>query len=154
MPESVYEIAALALRYMIAAVITLITLRVAYTTFAQLRREDAPSAVLGTLKITGWPKNKNGTAPKGRIGTVFSLGRDALIGAAHKCDIRLGHKSVESVHAQIWEKEGVFYLSPVKGRVLVNGKSAQRGTMLPNGCKIAIGAIELEFTPTTGGRHA
>ena len=150
MPKELFDLVASVLRYLIIAVVLFIAVRAAWVTVIDFRRAIPEDIILGALEVTSVRGQKR--APKGsaaardktrlRKGKVFPLGRDVLIGSARKCDVRINHPSIARVHAQIWEKDGIFFLSPVQGQVRIGKEELARRSELFNGDVLTMGALE------------
>lgn len=138
-----YELAALAGRYVFAALMVLIVLRAARITFvdarraALLRRMSPETGICGELVVT-----RGGD--KARQGMRYPVIREGMIGASRRADIRIRHRSVRRRHAYFQMFEDGLSVRSHAGAFLGDGRGRPaRELMLGDGDSLTIGAVRL-----------
>lgn len=143
MTHDLYELAALAARYVFAALMLLIVLRAARLTVldsrkaAKLRRLSPMTGVCGELVVL----EGDGRA---RRGMKYPVIREGMIGSSGRADVRIRHKSVRRRHA--------FFLMTDQGLMLRDHANAPmrdadgepvRKLLLGDGDEFSVGGIRL-----------
>lgn len=143
MSGGLYEIIALAARYLFAALMVLIVIRAWKITIvdsrraAMLRRMSPETGVCGEfLILTG-----NG---KVRDGMRFPVIREGMIGSSGKADVRLRANGVHRTHAYFeFTKKGLRLRDHASARIYNARGEAKRELLLGDGAKITIGSVEM-----------
>ena len=68
-----------------------------------------------------------------------------LIGRSRACDLQLPIASISKKHALLYQKDGVWMISPLKGEVAVNGQPVEDFCALSEGDRIAFSDQILTF---------
>ncbi|MBQ4088583.1 MAG: hypothetical protein IJC56_01700 [Clostridia bacterium] len=143
MSGSMYELIAIAARYLFAALMVLIVIRAWKITLvdarraAVLRRLSPETGVCGEFLImTG--------GGKVREGMRFPVIREGMIGSAAKADIRLRASGVHRSHAYFeLTKNGLRVRTHASARLYNARGESKREVMLGDGAKITVGSIEM-----------
>lgn len=143
MSGGLYEIIALAARYLFAALMVLIVIRAWKITIvdarraATLRRMSPETGVCGEfLILTG-----NG---KVREGMRFPVIREGMIGSSNKADVRLRAGGVHRTHAYFeLTKKGLRLRDHASARIYNARGEAKREMLLGDGSKITVGSVEM-----------
>lgn len=143
MGADAYEILALCMRYVFAALMLLIVLRAWRITAAdgaratKLRRLSPQTGIVGELLVVGGGE-------RARDGMRYRLILEGTVGSGRRCDIRIRHSSVRSRHAVFqMTNEGLFIRSHAGARI-ADGHGRQRREMtLHDGDILFIGHVRL-----------
>lgn len=143
MSGSMYELIAIAARYLFAALMVLIVIRAWKITLvdarraAVLRRLSPETGVCGEFLImTG--------GGKVREGMRFPVIREGMIGSAAKADIRLRASGIHRSHAYFeLTKNGLRVRTHANARLYNARGESKREVMLGDGAKITVGSIEM-----------
>ena len=143
MNGQLYELAALAGRYVFAALMVLIVLRAARITLidarraAALRRMSPETGVIGELLVTSGGQ-------KARTGMRYPVIREGMIGSSRRADVRIRHASVRRRHAWFQQAEGGLKIRAHAGAPLRDGEGEPlRAALLEDGDVLRIGAVEV-----------
>ena len=147
MSANLYEILALAMRYVFAALMVLIVLRAWRLTAVdsarakRLRRLSPETGIIGEmLVINGGEKAKNGMR--------YSVILEGTIGSGPRADIRIRHSSVRRRHGYfIMTDEGLFIRGHASARIGANGRWVRECT-LKDGEELRIGKVDLMLVLT------
>ena len=143
MGADAYEILALCMRYVFAALMLLIVLRAWRITAAdgaratKLRRLSPQTGIVGELLVVGGGE-------RARDGMRYRLILEGTVGSGRRCDIRIRHSSVRARHAVFqMTNEGLFIRSHAGARI-ADGHGRQRREMtLHDGDILFIGRVRL-----------
>ena len=81
-----------------------------------------------------------------RLGEEYALtAAEGLIGRKKGCDLCIGKPSIHKEHALFEQKEGAWWLTPLKGQVYHNEKPMKKSAPLHHGDVIALGEEEFIF---------
>ena len=143
MTGGLYELIAIAARYLFAALMVLIVVRAWKITIvdarraATLRRMSPETGVCGEFLIL----NSDG---KVREGMRFPVIREGMIGSSAKADVRLRASGVHRTHAYFdLTPSGLRLRDHASARVYNAKGEAKREMLLGDGAKITVGAIEM-----------
>ena len=147
MSANFYEILALAMRYVFAALMVLIVLRAWRLTAVdsarskRLRRLSPETGIIGEmLVINGGEKAKNGMR--------YSVILEGTIGSGPRADIRIRHSSVRRRHGYfVMTEEGLFIRGHANARIGMNGRWMREGT-LKDGQELRVGKVDLMLVLT------
>ena len=138
-----YEIIAIAARYLFAALMVLIVIRAWKITIvdarraAMLRRLSPETGVCGEFLImTG--------SGKVREGMRFPVIREGMIGSSSKADVRLRASGVHRAHAYFeLTKKGLKIRTHANARLYNARGESRRDMLLGDGSRITVGSVEL-----------
>lgn len=143
MYENAFDIVALAMRYWFVLIVVYILIRLIQNVMLEFSSERtaqkrAAGYALGLLEVVE-PVNSP------LFGHTFALKRENTIGSARKCDIRLKAKTVNPLHAAVYQKGNKVFLSDYgsKQGVLLNGRRIKRDVPLIGDDEIALGSMIL-----------
>ena len=143
MNGQLYELAALAGRYVFAALMLLIVLRAGRITLidarraALLRRMSPETGISGELLVT-----RGGE--KARQGMRYPVIREGMIGTSRRADIRIRHSSVRRRHAYFQLFEDGLSVRSHAGAPLRDGHGRPaRELLLKDGDSLTIGGVKL-----------
>ena len=143
MGADAYEILALCMRYVFAALMLLIVLRAWRITAAdgaratKLRRLSPQTGIVGELLVV------NG-GERARDGMRYRLILEGTVGSGRKCDIRIRHSSVRSRHAVLqMTNDGLFIRSHAGARMADGFGRSRREMTLHDGDTLRIGHVQL-----------
>lgn len=147
MSANAYEILALAMRYVFAALMVLIVLRAWRLTFVdsarakRLRRLSPETGIIGEmLVIEGGEKAKPGMR--------YPVILEGTIGSGPRADIRIRHSSVRRRHGYfVMTDEGLFIRGHANARIGANGRWVRECT-LKDGEELRVGRVELMLVLT------
>ena len=138
-----YELAALAGRYVFAALMLLIVLRAGRITLidarraAALRRMSPETGVVGEFMVT-----RGGQRAK--TGMKYPVIREGMIGSSRRADIRLRHGSVRRKHAWFqMTEQGLRIRANARAPLRRGDGRVVRGIVLRDGDVITVGDVEL-----------
>ena len=143
MNGQLYELAALAGRYLFAALMLLIVLRAGRITLidarraALLRRMSPETGICGELLVT-----RGGE--KARQGMKYPVIREGMIGASRRADIRIRHSSVRRRHAYFQLFEDGLSVRSHAGAPLRDGRGRPcREMLLSDGDSLWVGGVRM-----------
>lgn len=143
MNGQLYELAALAGRYVFAALMLLIVLRAGRITLidarraALLRRMSPETGISGELVVT-----RGGE--KARQGMKYPVIREGMIGTSRRADIRIRHSSVRRRHAYFQLYEDGLGIRSHAGAPLKDGHGRPaRELLLHDGDSLTVGGVKL-----------
>ena len=143
MNGQLYELAALAARYVFAALMLLIVLRAGRITLvdarraALLRRMNPETGISGELVVT-----RGGE--KARQGMRYPVIREGMIGSSRRADIRIRHSSVRRRHAYFQLYADGLSVRSHAGAPLKDGHGQPAASlMLGDGDSLTIGSVRL-----------
>ena len=143
MGADAYEILALCMRYVFAALMLLIVLRAWRITAAdgaratKLRRLSPQTGIVGELLVVGGGE-------RARDGMRYRLILEGTVGSGRRCDIRIRHSSVRSRHAVFqMTNEGLCIRSHAGARIADGHGRQQREMTLHDGDVLFIGRVRL-----------
>ena len=143
MNSNVYELLALGMRYVFAALMVLIVIRAARITAVdsrrarRLRRLSPQTGLVGEMLVVDGGEHA-------RPGMRYPVTLEGAIGSSRRADIRLRHSSVRARHAfyQMTD-EGLFVRSHAAARIFDDlGRSVKEITLTDGDCVI-IGRVKL-----------
>lgn len=143
MSGNMYEIIAIAARYLFAALMVLIVIRAWNITIVDsrrasiLRRLSPETGVCGEFLITTG-------GGKVRDGMRFPVIREGMIGSSSKADVRLRASGVHRTHAYFeLTKNGLKVRTHASARLFNARGESKREFLLGDGAKITVGSIEM-----------
>lgn len=147
MSANLYEILALAMRYVFAALMVLIVLRAWRLTAVdsarakRLRRLSPETGIIGEMLVTEGGE-------KARPGMRYSVILEGTIGSGPRADIRIRHSSVRRRHSYfIMTDDGLFIRGHANARIGANGRWVRECT-LKDGEELRVGKVELMLVLT------
>ena len=147
MSANAYEILALAMRYVFAALMVLIVLRAWRLTAVdsarakRLRRLSPETGIIGEMLVI------NGSE-KAKPGMRYPVILEGTIGSGPRADIRIRHSSVRRRHAYfVMTDEGLFVRGHANARIGMNGRWL-RECSLKDGEELRVGKVELMLVLT------
>ena len=147
MSVNAYEILALAMRYVFAALMVLIVLRAWRLTAIdssrakRLRRLSPETGIIGEMLVLEGGE-------KARPGMRYPVILEGTIGSGPRADIRIRHSSVRRRHGYfIMTDEGLYIRGHANARVGMNGRWLRECT-LKDGAELRIGRVELMLVLT------
>ena len=151
MSANAYEILALAMRYVFAALMVLIVLRawrisvIDSRRATKLRRLSPDTGIIGEMLVV------NGSE-RARPGMHYPVTLEGTIGSARRSDIRVRHSTVRARHAiyQMTE-EGLFVRGHANARIRDKFGRGAKELMLQDGDILRIGDVALMLVLTDGG---
>lgn len=151
MSAGAYELLALAMRYVFAALILLIVLRAWFGASvdsqraARLRRLSPDTGIIGELLVTEGGE-------RARPGMRYPLTLEGTIGSGRRADIRVRHHSVRARHA-IYQMtdEGLFVRGHANKRLGTADGYFAREMLLRDGDVLRVGSVALMLVLTDGG---
>lgn len=143
MSENLYELLALAARYLFAGLMILIVVRAWRITIIDSRRAKTLRRISPETGISGELLVLEGDE-KAKRGMKYPVIREGQIGSGRKADIRIRHSSVRRRHAYfILKPEGLIVRSHA-GAPLRNGQGRPvKQALLHDGDEIIIGRVHL-----------
>ena len=148
MSANAYELLALAMRYVFAALMVLIVLRAWRITSvdsrraARLRRLSPDTGIIGEMLVV------NGSE-RARPGMRYPLTLEGAIGSGGRSDIRIRHSSVRSRHAIfMMTDEGLFVRGHASARIRDGRGHLARQLVLHDGEILRIGEVALMLVLT------
>ena len=146
-----YELLALAMRYVFAALILLIVARAWFGASvdsqraARLRRLSPDTGIIGELLVTDGGE-------RARTGMRYPLTLEGTIGSSRRADIRVRHHSVRGRHA-IYQMtdEGLYVRGHANKRVGDGDGNFARELLLRDGEVLRVGGVALMLVLTDGG---
>jgi len=142
-----YEILALAMRYVFAALMVLIVLRAWRLTAIdsarakRLRRLSPETGIIGELLVIEGGE-------KAKPGMRYPVILEGTIGSGPRADIRIRHSSVRRRHAYfVMTDEGLFIRGHANARIGMNGRWLREGR-LKDGQELRVGRVELMLVLT------
>ena len=153
MSANVYEILALAMRYVFAVLMVLIVLRAWRVSIVdsrratKLRRLSPDTGVIGEMLVTVGGE-------RAKPGMRYPVTLEGTIGSARRADIRVRHFSVRSRHA-IYQMtdEGLFVRGHANARIRDRHGRPARELLLQDGDVLRIGQVALMLVLTDGGNE-
>lgn len=151
MSANAYELLALMMRYVFAALIFLIVLRAWFGASVdsqravQLRKLSPDTGIIGELLVTEGGE-------RARPGMRYPLTLEGTIGSGRRADIRVRHHSVRARHA-IYQMtdEGLFVRSHANKRLGTAAGYPARELLLQDGGILRVGDVALMLVLTDGG---
>ncbi len=147
MSANAYEILALAMRYVFAALMVLIVLRAWRLTAIdsarakRLRRLSPETGIIGELLVIEGGE-------KAKPGMRYPVILEGTIGSGPRADIRIRHSSVRRRHAYfVMTDEGLFIRGHANARIGMNGRWLREGR-LKDGQELRVGRVELMLVLT------
>ena len=151
MNANAYEILALAMRYVFAALMVLIVLRGWRITIidsrraTKLRRLSPETGIIGQMLVVDGGE-------RAKPGMKYQLTLEGTVGASRRADIRVRHSSVRGRHAYYqMTDEGLFVRGHANARIALDGKPPARELMLCDGDVLRIGGVRLMLVLFGGG---
>ena len=143
MSGSLYELCAIAARYLFAALMVLIVVRAWKITIvdsrraATLRRMSPETGICGEfLILTG--------SGKVREGMRFPVIREGMIGSSAKSDVRLRANGVHRTHAYFQlTPDGLHIRDHASARIFNARGETRREMFLGDGAKLTVGSVEM-----------
>ena len=142
MSQSVYELIALAARYVFAGLMLLIVARAWRITIvdsrraATLRRMSPQTGLSGELVVLEGDE-------KARRGMRYPVIREGMIGTSRRADIRVRHSSVRRRHAYFQLTEDGLYIRTHAGAPMRDGEGRPvRAVTLPDGGEFSLGRVQ------------
>ena len=120
MNQNLYEIVALALRYVFAGLMLLIVLRAWRITLVDSRRAATLRHLSPSTGISGELVVLEGDE-KARRGMKYPVIREGMIGSSRRADIRIRHSSVRRRHAYFQLTEDGLYVRTHAGAPMRDG---------------------------------
>lgn len=152
MTGSMYELAALAMRYFFAGLMVVIVARAWKITVvdnhraSRLRRFSPETGICGSLVVIDGDE-------RAKVGQEHTLIREGLIGSSRKADVRLRSRSVRRSHAYFEMTEKGLRVRSWRGAKLLNGMGdLKREMTLGDGDQLTVGGIRLMVILTDGAR--
>ena len=143
MSQSVYELIALAARYVFAGLMLLIVARAWRITIvdsrraATLRRMSPQTGLSGELVVLEGDE-------KARRGMRYPVIREGMIGTSRRADIRVRHSSVRRRHAYFQLTEEGLFIRTHAGAPMRDGDGRPvRAIVLPDGGEFILGRVRL-----------
>ena len=151
MSTNAYELLALAMRYVFAALIVLIVIRAWFGASvdsqraAQLRKLSPDTGIIGELLVMDGGE-------RAKSGMRYPLTLEGTIGSSRRADIRIRHHSVRGRHA-IYQMtdEGVFVRGHANLRIADGAGRSARELLLQDGDVLQVGGVRLMLVLTDGG---
>ena len=138
-----YEVLALCMRYVLAALMVLIVLRAWRITAAdghratKLRRLSPQTGIVGELMVM-----RGGE--RAREGLRYRVILEGAIGSGRRCDVRIRHSSVRARHALFqMTNDGLFVRSHAGARIADGRGNPRRELLLHDGDLFSIGQVRL-----------
>ena len=143
MNGQLYELAALAGRYVFAALMALIVLRAGRITLvdarraAALRRMSPETGVVGELLVTAGGQ-------KAKTGMRYPVIREGMIGSSRRADVRVRHGSVRRRHAYFQLTEaGLAVRSHARAPLRAGDGTPVKSLLLEDGDALIVGEVTL-----------
>ena len=143
MSANAYEILALAMRYVFAALMVLIVLRAWRLTAIdsarakKLRRLSPDTGIIGEMLVLDGGE-------RARTGMRYPVTLEGTIGASPRADIRIRHSSVRYRHAYYtMTEDGLFVRGHANARIRGEDGRAYRELTLADGEELCIGRVRL-----------
>lgn len=143
MNQNLYEIVALALRYVFAGLMLLIVLRAWRITLidsqraGRLRRISPQTGLSGELMVLEGDE-------KARRGMKYPVIREGMLGSSRRADIRIRHSSVRRRHAYFQLTEDGLYVRTHAGAPMRDGDGQPaRALTLSDGSAFSVGRVLL-----------
>lgn len=150
MSAEVYEILALAMRYVFAFLMVLIVLRAWRLTAVdsrrakKLRRLNPETGVIGEMLVLEGSE-------KARPGMRYPVTLEGTIGCAPRADIRLRHSSVRRRHAYYMMTDGGLFIRGHAGARIGTAGKWLREVTLQDGDELLLGRVRLLLVLSDGG---
>lgn len=151
MSANAYEVLALAMRYVFAALMVLIVIRawrisaVDSQRAKKLRRLSPDTGIIGEMLVV------NGSE-RARPGMRYPVTLEGTIGSSRRADIRVRHSSVGSRHAYYqMTEEGLFVRGHAHCRIRNGAGEVLREMVLSDGDILRVGQVALMLVLTDGG---
>ena len=143
MSQSLYEILALAARYVFAGLMVLIVLRAWRITLVDSRRAATLRRISPQTGLSGELVVLEGDE-KARRGMKYPVIREGMIGTLRRADIRIRHSSIRRRHAyfQLTE-EGLFVRTHAGAPMRDADDRPVRAITLPDGGEFSLGKVRL-----------
>lgn len=143
MSTNMYELLALGMRYVFAAMMVLIVIRAARITAVdsrrarKLRKLSPQTGIIGEMLVVDGDERV-------KSGMRYPLTLEGTIGSSHRADIRLRHHSIKARHAfyQMTD-DGLFVRRHAAARIYDDLGTSVREITLSDGDCIIIGRIKL-----------
>ena len=143
MNQNLYEIVALALRYVFAGLMLLIVLRAWRITLVDSRRAATLRHLSPSTGISGELVVLEGDE-KARRGMKYPVIREGMIGTSRRADIRVRHSSVRRRHAYFQLTENGLYVRTHAGAPMRDESGRPvRSVTLPDGGEFSLGRVRL-----------
>lgn len=151
MGANAYELLALAMRYVFAALMVLIVIRAWRITMvdsrraAKLRRLSPDTGIIGEMLVV------NGSE-RARPGMHYPVTLEGSIGSGRRSDIRVRHSSVRSRHAIFQMTDnGLFVRGHAQARIRDGHGRPARQLLLQDGDILRVGGVHLMLVLTDAG---
>ena len=157
MAQNLYEILALAARYVFAGLMVLIVLRAWRITLVDSRRAATLRRISPQTGISGELVVLDGDE-KARRGMRYPVIREGMIGTSRRADIRIRHSSIRRRHAYFQLTEEGLFIRTHAGAPMRDGEGRpMRGITLPDGSEFSLGGVRLLLVlteaPEPAGSH-
>lgn len=143
MGADAYEVLAICMRYVFAALMVLIVLRAWRITArdgrraTKLRRLSPQTGIVGELMVMEGGE-------RARDGLRYRVILEGSIGSGRRCDVRIRHSSVRARHALFqMTNDGLFVRSHAGARIADGHGIPQRELILHDGDLLSIGQVHL-----------
>ena len=151
MSANAYEILALAMRYVFAALMLLIVVRAWRITAIdsrrarKLRRLSPDTGIIGEMLVVDGGE-------RARTGMRYPVTLEGTMGSGRRADVRVRHSSVRSRHAFYQMTcEGLFVRSHASARLRDGAGRVVRELILGDGDAFQLGAVKLMLVLSDGG---
>lgn len=151
MSANAYEVLALAMRYVFAALMVLIVLRgwrisaVDSQRARKLRRLSPETGIIGEMLVVDGGE-------RARPGMRYPVTLEGTIGSGRRADIRVRHSSVSGRHAYYQMTDaGLFVRGHAHSRVRDGAGTPLRELVLDDGDILRVGRVSLMLVLTEGG---
>ena len=143
MTRELYEIIALAARYVFAGLMVLIVLRAWRITLVDSRRAATLRRISPQTGISGELLVLDGDE-KARRGMKYPVIREGMIGSSRRADIRIRHSSIRRRHAYFQLTEDGLYIRTHAGAPMRDAEGRPiRAITLPDGGAFSLGRVRL-----------
>jgi hypothetical protein len=151
MSEGLYELIALAARYVFAALMVLIVLRAWRITIIDSRRASMLRRMSPQTGLSGELLVLDGEG-KARRGMRYPVIREGMIGSFRRSDIRIRHASIRRKHAyfQLTPRGLTIQARPGAPMLDADGRPAET-LLLTDGSEFTLGEVRLLLILTDGG---
>ena len=151
MSQSAYELVALAMRYVFAALMALIVLRAWRITLIDSRRAAALRRLSPQTGLSGELMVLEGSG-LARRGMRYPVIREGMIGSSRRSDIRIRHSSIGRKHAYFVLSEEGLTVQARPGAPMRDADGRRAETLLlGDGSEFTLGSIRLLLVLNDGG---
>ena len=151
MSANAYEILALAMRYVFAALMLLIVVRAWRITAIdsrrarKLRRLSPDTGVIGEMLVVDGDE-------RARTGMRYPVTLEGTLGSGRRADVRVRHSSVRSRHAFYqMTRDGLFVRGHASARLRDGAGRVARELTLRDGDVLQLGAVKMMLVLSDGG---